>query len=138
MSDLGMLFRFRSGGAAAPLENFTSTAIAIAINHDPRPMVEALRKVSRAGHESVAYPVLDFFATVTAAVRRRRDSENSLSRQRTPHRLSRSRAFCKRHRGPGVCDSRSTRGRAEIRSRSTSTTLSGSRRGRTSSPSAAQ
>ena len=31
-----------------PLENFTSTALAIAISHDQRPMVEALRRVNRA------------------------------------------------------------------------------------------
>src|SRR5262245_50045952 len=62
MSDLGRLFRLRVSGPE-PLENFTSTALAIAINRDQRPIVEALRRVHREGHESAVHPVLDLFST---------------------------------------------------------------------------
>ena len=61
MSDLGRLFRLCATGPR-PLENFTSTALAIAISHDGRPMIEALRRVNRAGHEGPAAPVLDLFS----------------------------------------------------------------------------
>jgi hypothetical protein len=61
MSDLGRLFRLSATGPK-PLENFTSTAVAIAINPDQRPMVEALRRVNRVGHETAVAPVLDLFS----------------------------------------------------------------------------
>lgn len=58
MSDLGRLFRL-SQSEPKPLENFTTAALSIAINHDSRPIVEALRNVDRSGHEGIAFPVLD-------------------------------------------------------------------------------
>ena len=42
MSDLGRLFQLRESGYARPLERFTTEALAIAIDHDPRPMLSAL------------------------------------------------------------------------------------------------
>lgn len=75
MSDLGKLFRLRVSGPK-PLENFTTTALSIAINHDQRPIVQALRKVDRSGHESAAFQLLDLFrvdterVTVAAAVQK--------------------------------------------------------------------
>lgn len=45
MSDLGRLFGWRATEWRAPLENFTTEALAIAISHDFRPMREALRHV---------------------------------------------------------------------------------------------
>ena len=43
MSDLGRLFRL-SHTELKPLENFTTAALAIAVNHDQRLLVEALKK----------------------------------------------------------------------------------------------
>ena len=45
MSDLGRLFRLRGTPDLEPLENFTTTALAIAIGHDDRPMRKALQAV---------------------------------------------------------------------------------------------
>ena len=45
MSDLGRLFRLRSTPELEPLENFTTTALAIAIGHDDRPMRAALDRI---------------------------------------------------------------------------------------------
>jgi hypothetical protein len=58
MSDLGRLFRL-SQSVPKPLENFTAAALAIAANHDQRPLVEAVKNVDRSGHETDSYPVLD-------------------------------------------------------------------------------
>jgi len=44
MSDLGQLFRLSTAGPK-PLENFTTTALAIAVRHDHRPILEALRRL---------------------------------------------------------------------------------------------
>jgi hypothetical protein len=44
MSDLGQLFQL-CGWGPKPLENFTTTALAIAINHDDRPMKQALKAI---------------------------------------------------------------------------------------------
>jgi len=60
MSDLGRLFGLCAAGPK-PLENFTTTALAIAINHDQRPIFHALRRFDRTGHESSSFPVLDLF-----------------------------------------------------------------------------
>ena len=66
MSDLGRLFRLSVAGPK-PLENFTSTALAIAISHDQRPMVEALGRVDRKRYKGGACPVLDHFSTARTA-----------------------------------------------------------------------
>jgi hypothetical protein len=60
MSDLGKLFRL-SQGEPKPLENFTTAVLAIAINHDQRPIVQALKHVDRSGNETKSFPVLDSF-----------------------------------------------------------------------------
>lgn len=49
MSDLGRLFMYRSMASIAPLENFTTTALAMAIRYDPRPMIGALKAVEIPG-----------------------------------------------------------------------------------------
>src|SRR4051794_23390178 len=64
MSDLGRLFRLSIAGLK-PLENFTTAALAIAIKHDHRPIMLALRNVDRTGHEGLQFPALDAFATST-------------------------------------------------------------------------
>jgi hypothetical protein len=64
MSDLGKLFRLSVAGLK-PLENFTTAALAIAIDHDHRPIMLALRKVDRTGHEGSPFAALDAFATST-------------------------------------------------------------------------
>lgn len=58
MSDLGRLFRL-SHSETKPLENFTTAALAIAVNHDQRPLREALKHVDRSGHETDTFLVLD-------------------------------------------------------------------------------
>ena len=66
MSDLGRLFRLSVAGPK-PLENFTSTALAIAVRHDQRPMVKALGKVKRQRYKGGPCPVLDLFSTERTA-----------------------------------------------------------------------
>lgn len=57
MSDLGRLFRLSVAGPK-PLENFTTTALAIAIGHDQRPIKQALRAIDCTCQESDRDPVL--------------------------------------------------------------------------------
>ena len=45
MSDFGKLFRFRGAPGLEPLENFTTVALSIAVDHDARPILQALRGV---------------------------------------------------------------------------------------------
>ena len=56
MSDLGRLFQLRESENAGPLERFTTEALAIAIDHDPRPMVSALLTMDWTGAESSGWP----------------------------------------------------------------------------------
>lgn len=46
MSDIGRLFRNRAAFGREPIENFTTEALAIAIEHDHRPMVRAFSAIS--------------------------------------------------------------------------------------------
>ena len=58
MSDLGRLFELRESEYARPLERFTTEALAIAIDHDPRPMLSALRAMGWPGAESSGWPTV--------------------------------------------------------------------------------
>jgi hypothetical protein len=65
MSDLGKLFRLRGSAHMEPLENFTTTALAIAIGHDDRPMKLALQGVDWTcepveGRPAIAVPELPY------------------------------------------------------------------------------
>src|SRR2546426_12803526 len=73
MSDLGQLFQL-CGWGPKPLENFTTTALAIAINHDDRPMKQALKAIDWSHHQKpgcTALPTIDIavndIVSVTAA-----------------------------------------------------------------------
>lgn len=67
MSDLGRLFRL-SLSQPKPLENFATVALAIAINHDARPIIEALKRVDRSGHDGISFPVLDLLGSPFAGM----------------------------------------------------------------------
>lgn len=59
MNDLQQLFRRSETQLVSPLEDFTTEALAIAIRHDPRPLVRALRDVTdwkpRSGQPSIGF-----------------------------------------------------------------------------------
>jgi hypothetical protein len=66
MSDLGRLFRL-SQSEPKPLENFTTASLAITVNRGQRPLLEALKRVDRSGHETDSFLVLDLFARPSSA-----------------------------------------------------------------------
>ena len=105
MSDLGRLFRLSVAGPK-PLENFTSTALATPSRHDQRPMVKALGTKKRQRYKGGPCPVLDHFwrertarPSIGAEVQKTLFPVGEL-----PIGYLDLGAFCKRHRGPGLCD----------------------------------